>query len=275
MKLSGHLVSASIVSLAAAAIGNLPTACKSSNLSFDSSNADTLAGCAGLAYSCDGEVVQVNSTNEAITANCTPHPYKIFVDGTIKGPLEIPGMAEASSITVNGSIVLNSPAYLGAVYSSNITSLDLPGLENVASSFIISHVSSLTSLNVPKLKNVTESLVFDLSYGPAIKLSFPSLSYARNISLTGNIDAIEFPALNEALSLDIYTTGKLDCAAFMKKVDAVVLTGGQGRTCTSRISKGTTTSSSPAPTDTGDSVRIGVRGGLLALAVLLASVLAL
>jgi hypothetical protein len=98
-------------------------------------------------------------------------------------------MAEATSITVNGSIVPKSPAYLGAVYSSNITSLDLPDLENVASSFMISHVSSLSNLNVPKLKNVTESLIFDLSEGPAIKLSFPSLSYARNISLTGNIGA--------------------------------------------------------------------------------------
>ncbi|OBT48662.1 hypothetical protein VE00_00732 [Pseudogymnoascus sp. WSF 3629] len=188
MKLSSHLISASIVSLAAA-LGNLPTDCKSNNLSFDSSNADTLVGCARLAYSCDGEVVQVNSTNEAIPANCTPHPYKISVDGNIVGRLAIPGMAEATSITVNGSIVPNSPAYLGAVYSSNITSLDLPDLENVASSFMISHVSSVSNLNVPKLKNVTESLIFDLSEGPAIKLSFPSLSYARNISLTGNIDA--------------------------------------------------------------------------------------
>ena len=162
--------------------------CKSSRLTFDSANADTLASCAGLVYSCDGEVVQIN-TNEAVPANCTPFPYEIFVNGSIKGPFAISGMTEATSITVNGSAVPSLSNNYGAVYSSNVTSLDLPDLENITSSFMISHVSSLSTLNVTKLKNVTKSLNFDFSGGPAIKLSFPSLSYARNISLTGNIDA--------------------------------------------------------------------------------------
>lgn len=169
--------------------GHTATDCKSSHLSFNSTNAVTLAGCAELAYRCDGEVVQIDRTNEAIPANCTQYPYNIFVDGNIKGPLAIPGMTEASSITVNGSIVPGATNNFGVIYSSNITSLDLPDLEDVTSSFMISHVSSLSSFNVPKLRNVSESLKFDLSEGPAIKLSFPSLSYARNISLTGNIDA--------------------------------------------------------------------------------------
>lgn len=104
------------------------------------------------------------------------------------GPLAIPKMAKAASITVNGSIVSGATNNFGVIYFSNITSLELPDLETITSSFIISHVSSISSINVPKLRNVNESLKFDLSDGPAIKLSFPSLSYARNISLTGNID---------------------------------------------------------------------------------------
>ncbi|OAF56919.1 hypothetical protein VC83_07007 [Pseudogymnoascus destructans] len=164
------------MSLAAAAIGNLPTDCKSSNLSFDSSNSDTLA------------------------------------------------------------------EYLGAVYSSNITSLDLPDLQNVTSSFVISHVSSLSSLNLPKPKNVTESLILDLSDG-SHQAFLPELVLCPSSRLLHPL-SIEFRALNKALSLDIYTTGKLDCAAFLKKLDGVVHTRGQGKTCTSRISKGTTTSSS-------------------------------
>ncbi|OBT69951.1 hypothetical protein VE03_00492 [Pseudogymnoascus sp. 23342-1-I1] len=272
MKLSTHLLGASIVGLAAA-ISNLPSDCKRSSLSFDSSNAVTLAGCAGLTYSCDGEAVQINGTE--VPANCTPYPYQIFIDGNIKGPLAIPGMAEASSITVNGSIVPDKTDNFGAIYTSNITSLDLPDLESVTSSFMISHVSSLSNISVPKLENVSESLKFDLSDGPAIKLSFPGLTYARNISLTGNIDEIEFPALNQTLGLDIYTTGKLDCAKFLKGLVGVVHTGGQGLTCRALLSQTTSTSSSPAPTDTGDSVRSGVQGVLLASAVLMACILAL
>lgn len=206
MKLSTHLVGASIVGFAAALsllrrchtnlthnhirrliYGYPAIDCRSSLISFDSTNAGTLAGCAGQAYSCDGEVALINST-EAIPANCTRYPYKLFIDGNIKGPLAIPGMAEASSITVNGSIVPGATNNFGVIYSSNITSLDLPDLETITSSFMISHVSSLSSINVPKLRNVSESLKLDLSDGPPIKLSFPSLSYARNISLTGNID---------------------------------------------------------------------------------------
>ncbi|KFY49589.1 hypothetical protein V496_09900 [Pseudogymnoascus sp. VKM F-4515 (FW-2607)] len=273
MKLSTHLVGASIVGFAAA-LSLLPIDCRSSLISFDSTNAGTLAGCAGQAYSCDGEVALINST-EAIPANCTRYPYKLFIDGNIKGPLAIPGMAEASSITVNGSIVPGATNNFGVIYSSNITSLDLPDLETITSSFMISHVSSLSSINVPKLRNVSESLKLDLSDGPPIKLSFPSLSYARNISLTGNIDDIELPALNQTLRLDIYTTGKLDCATFLKKLVGLVHTEGQGITCEALISQTTATTSSPAPTDTGGSVRFGVHGVLLASAVLMTSMLAL
>lgn len=87
--------------------------------------------------------------------------------------------------------------------------------------------------------------------------------------------SLEFPALNYTLSLDIYTTGKLDCAAFLKQLEGVVHTGGQGKACTSLISQTTTTSSPPAPTDTGDSIRFRVRGGFLAFAVLVACMVSL
>jgi hypothetical protein len=159
------------------------------DLSFNKANAATLAGCTELAYRCDDKVVQINSTKEAVPANCTHHLYNVTVDGDTKGPLSIPGMAEASSITVSGTIAPGSTGDFATIYSNNITVLDLPDLENITSNFMISDASSLTTLNVPKLKNVTGFLDIDLSGGPAVRLSFASLIYARAIVLSGNIDA--------------------------------------------------------------------------------------
>lgn len=168
--------------------------CQSSSLTVNSANAVTLAGCTELGYRCNDKVVQINSTNEAIPANCTHYLYNVTVDRDIKGPLGIPGMTEVSDFNINGTLATGSAKEFNAVfYSSNITSLDLPDLENVTSSFRIDHASLLTSLNVPKLKDVGETLHIDLSSGrpgeSAINLSFPSLSHAHDIWLGGNIDA--------------------------------------------------------------------------------------
>ncbi|KFY29800.1 hypothetical protein V494_08470 [Pseudogymnoascus sp. VKM F-4513 (FW-928)] len=254
MRLSSHFVGAYTIGLAAA-VGQLPSDCTSNVLSFNSANAVTLGSCTELGYRCNDKIVQINSTEEAIPANCAHYLYNITVDENIKGPLRIPGMAEVSSITINGTSSSGSSNGFASISPSNITSLDLPDLENVTSNFKISDAHSLSSLNVPKLNNVTGLLEIDLSFGPAINFSFPSLSYARAIMLVGKIDAIDLSSLSETLGLEVHTTGKLDCEAFADNMSKAVDTHGQAVVCGKTISQVTTTS--PAPTTTGGSVRFG------------------
>jgi hypothetical protein len=158
------------------------------DLFFNKANAVTLAGCTELAYRCHDKVVQINSTNEAIPANCTHHLYNVTVDKDMMGgSLWINGMTEASSITVNGTIAPGSTDD-SAVDPSLLNVFALPDLENVTSDFRISHAPKLMSFVAPKLKNVGGSFEIDLSGGPSVDLRFPNLTYAHNVKLSGKID---------------------------------------------------------------------------------------
>lgn len=57
-----------------------------------------------------------------------------------------------------------------------VDSIEFPDLVNITrDGMSIKHANNVSSLKLTKLENVRDSLKLDLSRGPAISLSFPSL----------------------------------------------------------------------------------------------------
>lgn len=105
----------------------------------------------------------------------------------------MPGLTELSSITItgtyNGTRGVDDPDY--ALIPATVTSIDLPDLVNITSyNFNIYTAHSISSLSVPKLRYIGNNLSLNLTGGPAINLTFPSLFDVRGgIYLFGEIDA--------------------------------------------------------------------------------------
>ncbi|RDW57205.1 hypothetical protein BP5796_12655 [Coleophoma crateriformis] len=181
------------------------TICKNSDLNFNNSNVDAVLSC-----------IKNNPH--------PPYPYKLFIDRWYQGALAIPGIVNAFQIAFYGPYSWTRDSVLGGRTPTptdllNLTSLDLPDLENIVASFFIEWAGKLSDLNVPKLTTISEALVLNLVGGPAINLSFPSLKYVEwGVFSNGTIDSIELPALNHTLTVEVFSTGELDCNAFAASV---------------------------------------------------------
>ncbi len=118
-----------------------------------------------------------------------------FTDYNMTGPLAVPRLVDTQQLSIHG----HYPWYLdtsaaveaGARYL-RIDSIEFPDLVNITvSGMSVKYAHNVSSLKMPKLENlISGSLDIDLSGGPAINMSFPSLLTAyRGVYLTGNIDA--------------------------------------------------------------------------------------
>ncbi|KFY17016.1 hypothetical protein V492_00944 [Pseudogymnoascus sp. VKM F-4246] len=209
MRISNLLVGLSIATLATAT--SLPainaTECESLQYQAFSttSDVDTYVRCAETNYDCG--VYDLNST---VPAYCKRKKYVLFT-GNFTGPLALPGSTELFGIDISN----HYGPYGEARPPSKVTSVDLPDLVNITvQSLLIDHAPSFTSLNVPKLRYIGGELKLDFRGGPALNLSFPSLVRVTDkIDIEGEIDALDFPALETLFSITVNSTGNLDCDA--------------------------------------------------------------
>ncbi|KFY31496.1 hypothetical protein V493_01056 [Pseudogymnoascus sp. VKM F-4281 (FW-2241)] len=283
MRLPSFLVIVSIVSLAAALTdfdSDSSDCGVAMFIKFNGTRADRFVRCAETTYYCnrtpDGvNLFLINSTNEAVPADCKKVIYDLQPT-LFSGPLAMPGLTELAYFTVSG---------LKRLGPAKITSIDLPDLVNITKKFSIDYADSISSLSVPKLKHISSILKLNFTGGPAMDLSFPSLSdVGDGIYLHGEIDSLDFPALNNTItvegvdrreysnySISIHSTGNLDCNAFAASVVNSTSYDSNGVSCTSK--KGSVTLKPPKPEVTSAALRI--RGDFLALTALLAYILAL
>lgn len=122
--------------------------------------------------------------------NATTHPgcSKVFYDlrvsdvGNFDGSLVIPDLVKVGSVDIGGTYYDHEP-YL------TLSTIDLPDLVNITGQFVMRSANNVSSLTVPKLEVVHSTLYLDLSGGPAINLTFPSLSFVgAGLAVWGNID---------------------------------------------------------------------------------------
>lgn len=167
-------------------------------MAFNGTDTALFVRCAETTYSCNsrppGEKwFSINSTNEAVPADCEKQIFGLHLIFNFTGPLAIPGLTELSSVTIAGSYnrtrLANDPDYV--LIPATVTSIDLPDLVNItAYNFNIVTAHSISSLSVPKLRHIGNDLSLNLTGGPAINLTFPSLFDVRGgIYLYGEIDA--------------------------------------------------------------------------------------
>lgn len=154
--------------------------------------------CAETTYSCNrsppGENwFSINSTNEAVPADCKKQIFSLDPISNFTGPLALPGLTELSKFTIggyyNGTTFDDSRDYV--LFPATVTSIDLPDLVNITLySFHIYIAHSISSLSVPKLRHIGNDLRLNLTGGPPINLTFPSLfNVGGGIYLYGEIDA--------------------------------------------------------------------------------------
>jgi hypothetical protein len=126
------------------------------------------------------------------SVNCTKRGYNVNIDYNMAGPLVVPRMIEAQQVALRGYYPLyydNSSAIEKAARYLRVDSIDFPDLVNITGGMYITYAHNVSSLKLPKLKNIGSSLELDLSGGPAISLSFPSLRIIHGILIKGKIDA--------------------------------------------------------------------------------------
>ncbi|KFY11728.1 hypothetical protein V492_04295 [Pseudogymnoascus sp. VKM F-4246] len=243
MKLLALLLGASAV-----AAKFTPDQCPDSYLYFNRTNVADLADCARLSYECtnSSSIFFDSTSGVALPLYCpTKKSFNLFFeDPDLTGPIALPGVGEVHQINFQGGYKLrdnitaaelkdlaDKPSldeadilnYTGGkgLQLLNMSSIDFPDLVNVSIGLgvRIADSGNLSSLTMPKLEYIHDALLLDLSGGPAISLSFPKLSRVlRGISVTGKIDALDFPALNYSHQINVTTTGDLDCVAFAKSV---------------------------------------------------------
>jgi hypothetical protein len=144
-------------------------------------------------YCYNDAVFNSTSNNTALLCACG-NLTNMFIDPHFVGPLTIPNITSAQQLTFYGIHPRTDPLGVGDPIRPadplNLTSLDLPDLVNITSrSFMIDYADELSSLTVPKLNRIAGALDFDLTGGPAINLSFPSLEFvSMGVILTGKID---------------------------------------------------------------------------------------
>ncbi|CZR64527.1 uncharacterized protein PAC_14425 [Phialocephala subalpina] len=208
---------------------------------FNSTNIASLVACTKLNYICDTptgrDFYEFNPTTPVpANYNCTPNFYSIYIQPDVNSSLSIPVADTIAGVYFYGNERYNVPL--------NLTGLDFPELVNV-SEFELTWADKVGTFDVPKLERVEGYMNLNLSGAnpPAINLSFPSLGYARYLSLMGNIDAIELPLLQNATGINVMSTGNLDCTVWAAEV----------------VSK--TLPLRPYPTNTNDSVICNSRKG--------------
>ncbi|KFY95237.1 hypothetical protein V500_02873 [Pseudogymnoascus sp. VKM F-4518 (FW-2643)] len=287
MRLLGLLVGVSIVSFAAA-LTPYPNECDPAlNLAFNGTDTALFVRCAETTYSCNsrppGEKwFSINSTNEAVPADCEKQIFSLHPISNFTGPLAMPGLTELSSFKIggyyNGTRFDDGPDYV--LFPATVTSIDLPDLVNITSySFNIYIAHSISSLSVPKLRHIGSDLSLNLTGGPAINLTFPSLFDVRGgIYLFGEIDALGFPTLNHTQdSINVTSTGNLDCDAFAASVVNTTNSTGSSKyfvTCTSKMGSVILHHVLP-PEPEVNGAAFQIRGDFLALTALVAYILAL
>lgn len=169
--------------------------CKNPNLSFNATNIAALVNCTHTTYMCSYELFTFDTTaGDVPFTNCTQAIFKQYVsDASFNGSLVIPGLLEVKQSSFDGYWPwwLRDPAAIeSAARFLDMTSIDMPDLVNITENGIfISYADKLSSLKLPKLKNIRGPMVIDLSRGPAINMSFPSLYSTSTIHLAGKIDA--------------------------------------------------------------------------------------
>lgn len=109
------------------------------------------------------------------------------------GPVVVPRMVEMKQFSFEGFYpwyINNSSAIEERARYLRVDSIDFPDLVNITDSGMqIKYAHNVSSLKFPKLENVYRVINLDLSGGPAISLSFPSLRVVGAILIQGKIDA--------------------------------------------------------------------------------------
>lgn len=110
------------------------------------------------------------------------------------GALVVPRMVEAKQVSLQGYVTRDRNSSGGIdrkVRPLRVDSIEFPDLVNITvSGLVVQYAQNVSSLKLPKLENVRGALALDLSGGPAISLSFPSLRVVQNdILIAGKIDA--------------------------------------------------------------------------------------
>ncbi|OBT50326.1 hypothetical protein VE04_09228, partial [Pseudogymnoascus sp. 24MN13] len=281
MRPSSFPVSVSIVSSVVALTPYRYDCGYSKSVMFNGTGADIFVRCAETTYRCnrtpDGdELFLINSTNEAVPADCKKERYSLQ-PSWFSGPLAMPGLTELSEISI-------VPYHHHG--RRKITSIELPDLVNITGGISIIDADSISNFSVPKLKHIDGILELNFTGGPAIDLSFPSLyRVGSGIFLYGEIDALDFPVLNESnhntgtkgisrsgysnYSISIDSSGNLDCNAFAASVVHSTNYERSGVSCTSKMGSVTLKLPDPEPEVTSTAFRIH-GGGFLALTALLA-----
>lgn len=131
------------------------------------------------------EFLTFNASDNATThPECSEVFYDLRVSGTgnFDGSLVIPDLVKLNSVDIGGKYYQGEP-YL------TLSTIDLPDLVNITRQFVIRSANNVSSLTMPKLEIVDWRLYIDLSGGPAINLTFPSLSsVGAALGVKGNID---------------------------------------------------------------------------------------
>ncbi|OBT49274.1 hypothetical protein VE00_00258 [Pseudogymnoascus sp. WSF 3629] len=177
------------------------------------------------------------------------YSFQVSDTATLNGSLVVPDLVKLNSLQLNGNWYPNQPVATNLTLST----IDFPDLVNTTGQISVYYATNVSSITMPKLKVVNGSFHIGLDGGPAINLTFPSLSYVgAGLMIEGNIDRLEFPALASALLITVESTGDLDCAAFAANVvdktarfrstdqrkDAVVCNSNKGSSKMSRPDSG-------------------------------------
>ncbi|OBT65092.1 hypothetical protein VE03_05224 [Pseudogymnoascus sp. 23342-1-I1] len=284
MRLSAYFLAAVWAAGLAIAEASVSEECWNPDLSLNATNVDVLANCTLYTYQCvGGDTGLTFVTTPPPPPNCTTKTeYNVFFsDYNMTGPLVVPRMVETDQISFQGLLIRNRNSSGGIdreVRPLRVDSIEFPDLVNITESgMFINYATNVSSLKLPKLENIRGSFNLDLSGGPAISLSFPSLRIVQySILIQGKIDELSFPALNSSQVINITSTGDLDCVAFAATVVNTTLwpTGfkeiPESLECTSNKNSIKT---HPVPAeDTSGSIDVSwFRGDFLLLAVLVGS----
>ncbi|KAL5347891.1 hypothetical protein ACLOAV_007302 [Pseudogymnoascus australis] len=294
MRLSGYLVGASIVSLAAAITGFdeecAPYSFHSTGYDdeipfpyFNSTEETALfIRCAETTYECDPAIhgsawFMIDNKTEAVPEDCYKEVYGLHPYDNYTGPISMPGLTELSGCGISGTYEYVGDTYEQvAVYPSNVTSVDLPDVVSIQSGIVIDNANSITSLNVPKLRDLVH-LILNFTGGPPINLTFPRLYNVYAIEIYGEIDTLDFHSLNTtSTTIFVNSTGNLDCDAFAKSVvnTTSYYLEETGVSCTSKMGTVNLTHVEP-PIPEVTSGAFKIQGGFLTMTALLGYILAL
>lgn len=134
------------------------------------------------------QFMTANATDNAtISVKCSEAFYSFQVSDIAKfdGSLVVQDLVKLNSLSLNGNW------YPGQPVATNLTlsTIDFPDLVNATGQISVYYATNVSSITMPKLKVVDGSFHIGLDGGPAINLTFPSLSYvAAGIIIEGNID---------------------------------------------------------------------------------------